>query len=506
MMSAVNHPAASEGLAAVARNVTKRYGRTVALDDVGIEIKDGESHALVGRNGAGKSTLVSILTGLQAADSGEVSFFGKPAPALSDREGWRRNVACVYQRSTIMPALSVAENLFINRQGKRLISWSKMRRQAGELLEPFGVDVDVNTPASDLTVEQRQLVEIARALSVGARFIILDEPTAQLDGPAIERLFERLRALQDTGITFMFISHHLEEIYEVCQTVTVFRDARHILTAPVAELGRAELVDAMTGEPGGLTVPGAADRPDVSQDSEVALNVENLTGDSFSDVSLRIRRGEVIGFAGSASSGKHQLAETVYGLRKPSSGVIEVDGRKVKPGSVLDALKHGIGCVPRDRHHQGLVLGLSIAENAAMTVMNKLGPAGLVPPKQLAGVGSKAIESYDIVTSGADQPVSDLSGGNQQKVVMARALASDPKVLVLINPTAGVDVKSKESLLGVVDRVARTGTAVIVVSDELDDLRVCDRVLVMFHGEVAHEFGRDWTEQDLVAAIEGVSE
>ncbi|ALG11472.1 sugar ABC transporter ATP-binding protein [Kibdelosporangium phytohabitans] len=505
-MSAVNQPAASGQFAAVARGVTKRYGRTVALDDVGIEIRDGESHALVGRNGAGKSTLVSILTGLQAADSGEVSFFGNPAPALSDREGWRRNVACVYQRSTIMPALSVAENLFINRQGKRMISWPKLRKQASELLEPFGVAVDVTTPASELTVEQRQLVEIARALSVGARFIILDEPTAQLDGPAIERLFERLRALQDTGITFMFISHHLEEIYEVCQTVTVFRDARHILTAPVAELGRAELVDAMTGEPGGLSVPGAADRPDVSQDTGVALNVRNLTGDSFSDVSLSIRKGEVIGLAGSASSGKHQLAETVYGLRKASSGVIEVDGRKVRPGSVLDALRHGIGCVPRDRHHQGLVLGLSIAENAAMTVMNKLGPAGLVAPKRLAGVGSNAIESYDIVTSGADQPVSDLSGGNQQKVVMARALASDPRVLVLINPTAGVDVKSKESLLGVVDRVARAGTAVIVVSDELDDLRVCDRVLVMFHGEVAHEFGRDWTEQDLVAAIEGVSE
>jgi simple sugar transport system ATP-binding protein len=223
-------------------------------------------------------------------------------------------------------------------------------------------------------------------------------------------------------------------------------------------------------------------------------------------VNLEARKGEVIGFAGSASSGKHQLAETIYGLRRPTSGVIEVDGRKLKPGSVVDALRHGIGCVPRDRHHQGLVLSLSIAENAALTVMGELGPAGLVPPKQLASVGGTAIGSYDIVASGAEQPVSDLSGGNQQKVVMARALASDPKVLVLINPTAGVDVKSKESLLGVVDRVARSGAAVIVVSDELDDLKVCDRVIVMFHGEVAHEFGRDWTEPALVAAIEGVTE
>jgi simple sugar transport system ATP-binding protein len=506
MMSSEDVQAAAGGsLAAAARDITKRFGRTVALNDVGIEIRDGESHALVGRNGAGKSTLVSILTGLQAADSGEVSFFGQPAPALSDREGWRRNVACVYQRSTIMPALSVAENLFINRQGKTLISWSKMRRQSAELLESFDVDVDVSRPAGDLSVEQRQLVEIARALSVGAKFIILDEPTAQLDGPAIERLFERMRTLQDTGITFLFISHHLEEIYEVCQTVTVFRVARHILTAPVADLGRTELLDAMTGEPGGLSVPSAADRPTIGQKSTVALSLRDLTGDSFTGVNLEARKGEVIGLAGSASSGKHQVAETVYGLRKSASGVIEVDGRKVKPGSVVDALRHGIGCVPRDRHHQGLVLGLSIAENAAMTVMGRLGPAGIVPPKQLAFLGSKAIESYDIVTSGSDQPVSDLSGGNQQKVVMARALASEPKVVVLINPTAGVDVKSKESLLGVVDRLARSGAAVIVVSDELDDLKVCDRVIVMFHGAVAHEFGRDWTESALVAAIEGLT-
>ncbi|MEV4312452.1 sugar ABC transporter ATP-binding protein [Actinocrispum sp. NPDC049592] len=505
-LSEQNASAAGVKLAAEARNITKRFGRTVALNDVGIEIHDGESHALVGRNGAGKSTLVSILTGLQAPDSGEVTFGGVAAPTLSDRDGWRHNVACVYQRSTIMPALSVAENLFINRQGRTLISWSRMRRQAAELLESFDVNVDVTLPASDLTVEQRQLVEIARALSAGARFIILDEPTAQLDGPAIERLFERMRTLQDNGITFLFISHHLEEIYEVCQKVTVYRDARHILTAPVSELGRAELVDAMTGEPGGLHVPGAASRAAVDAKTPVALELRELSGDAFHDVSLKVRTGEVIGFAGSASSGKHQIAETIYGLRRPSAGEVLVNDRKVKPGSVPDALRNKIGCVPRDRHHQGLVLGLTIAENAAMTVLAKLGPFGTVPPGQLALVGSKAIESYDIVASGPDQPVSDLSGGNQQKVVMARALADDPSVLVLINPTAGVDVKSKESLLGVVDRVARDGSAVVVISDELDDLRVCDRVLVLFHGEVAHEFGRDWTDQDLVAAIEGVTE
>jgi simple sugar transport system ATP-binding protein len=510
MTASANEPsAAGEELAAEARNITKRFGRTLALGDVGIAVRAGESHALVGRNGAGKSTLVSILTGMQAPDTGEVTFFGQSAPPLQDRQAWQRHVACVYQKSTAVPDLSVAENLFINRQslGRRsLISWSKLRRRAAELLEQYQVSVGPDVLVADLSVEQRQLVEIARALSIGARFIILDEPTAQLDGPAIERLFERMRALQDDGVTFLFISHHLQEIYEVCQAVTVYRDAEHILTAPVAELSRRELIEAMTGEPGGLNVPGAEDRDAVAAGSEVALSLRGLSGDGFTGVDLTLRRGEVVGLAGNASSGKNEVAETVYGLRRATAGTVEVRGRVVPTGDVPQALRHGIGCVPRDRHHQGLVLGLSIAENSAMTVLDRLGPGGAIPPSVLTDRGRRAIASYDIVAAGPDQPVSDLSGGNQQKVVMARALASGPEVLVLINPTAGVDVKSKESLLGVVDAQARDGAAVIVVSDELDDMRVCDRVLVMFHGEVVREMPRGWTDQELVAAVEGIAE
>ncbi|MEU7475269.1 sugar ABC transporter ATP-binding protein [Lentzea sp. NPDC042327] len=486
-------------LAATARGVTKRFGRTLALDDVGIEVRAGESHALVGRNGAGKSTLVSVLTGMQVPDAGEVAFFGEPAPPVADRAAWRRHVACVYQRSTVVPELSVAENLFINRQdlGGGLISWKRLRREAAELLETYDVAVHPDALVSALTVEQRQLVEIARALSIGSRFVILDEPTAQLDGPAIERLFARMRSLQAKGVTFLFISHHLQEVYEVCQTVTVYRDARHVVTAPVAEMSKPALIEAMTGEAGGLNVPSGADRP---SSAEAVLTVSALSGDAFSDVTLSAARGEVIGLAGSASSGKHEFAETVYGLRKPSGGAISVDGTAVRGGDVPSALKAGIGCVPRDRHHQGLVLDLSIAENATLSTAG-----AFVWPRAQRAAGATAIASYDVKAAGPDQPVSDLSGGNQQKVVMARALAGDPAVLVLINPTAGVDVKSKESLLGVVDAQARRGKAAIVVSDELDDLRVCDRVLVMFHGRVVREFARGWRDQELISAIEGMS-
>ncbi|MFD5828028.1 sugar ABC transporter ATP-binding protein [Lentzea sp. NPDC060358] len=485
--------------AAVARGVTKRFGQTLALDDVGIEVRAGESHALVGRNGAGKSTLVSALTGMQVPDAGEISFFGEPAPPVADRAAWRRHVACVYQKSTVVPELSVAENLFINRQdlGGRLISWKKLRLQASELLETYDVAVRPDALVSTLTVEQRQLVEIARALSIGSRFVILDEPTAQLDGPAIERLFDRMRSLQDKGVTFLFISHHLQEVYEVCQTVTVYRDARHVVTAPVAEMSKPDLIEAMTGEAGGLNVPSGDDRP---SSAEEVLTVSSLSGDHFSGISLSAARGEVIGLAGSASSGKHEFAETVYGLRKPSAGVVSVNGSAVRGGDVPAALRAGIGCVPRDRHQQGLVLDLSIAENATMSTAG-----AFVWPAAQRTAGSTAIASYDVKAAGPDQPVADLSGGNQQKVVMARALAGDPSVLVLINPTAGVDVKSKESLLGVVDAQARRGRAAIVVSDELDDLRVCDRVLVLFHGRVVREFARGWRDQELIAAIEGMS-
>jgi simple sugar transport system ATP-binding protein len=489
-----------------AEGVGKRYGPTVALQDVSLTVHPGESHALVGRNGAGKSTLVSILTGLSRTDTGSVSFGGEPAPPLSKQDDWKARVACVYQHAMVVPQLTVAENLFLNRQarGGFAIGWSKLRRQARELLDSWGVGVDVDTPAGELSVEDRQFVEIARALSYGARFIVLDEPTAQLDSQAIERLFERMREMQRSGVTFLFISHHLHEVYEVCQAVTVLRDAKHVLTAPVTEVTRPQLVDAMTGDQGGLSVRDAASRDPLAVDAAEVLTVESLSGDGFHDVSLHLHRGEVVGLAGSNASGKHQVAETVYGLRAPSAGTVSVDGARLPPADIPAALHAGIGCVPRDRHHEGLVLEHSIMDNTTLSVLDRLGRAGFASPRARHTLGARALTDYDIVAAGPEQPVSDLSGGNQQKVVLARALAGDPRVVVLINPTAGVDVKSKEALLAVVDRVRAEGKAVLIVSDELDDLRLADRVLVLRAGAVVAEHPAGWSDGDLVADIEGV--
>jgi simple sugar transport system ATP-binding protein len=490
--------------AVAAAGITKRFGPTTALDGVGIALTPGETHGLVGRNGAGKSTLVSILTGLVAPDTGTVRFNGEPAPSTADRDGWRRRVACVYQKSTIIPTLTVAENLFLNRQatGFAPIRWSRLRRTARELLENYGVGVDPGTLAGGLNVEQRQLVEIARALSLGTRFIILDEPTARLDATAIERLFVRMRSLAAQGVTLLFISHHLREVYEVCDRVTVLRDATWILTEPVGGVDHDTLVGAMTGEAVGLTdVAPRQTRPD----AKTALEVKGLHLNGFyDDIDIEVHQGELVGVTGSGSSGKVSLAETIGGLCKADAGEIRIEGKAVRQG-VPAALKAGIGLVPEDRHHEGLVPTMSVAENATMPITDRMGPAGTVLPARVATVAAEMVRRYDIRTPGLSAPVSSLSGGNAQKVVLARALSTGPRVLVLINPTAGVDVRSKESLLGAVRQAADTGTAVLMVSDELDDLRHCDRVLVMVHGRITRSFPAGWDDAKMVAAVEGMS-
>ncbi len=492
-----------------ADGISKRFGATVALSDARISVAPGESHALVGRNGAGKSTLVSILTGLQGADTGTLRFNGEPAPAAGDTDAWRSRVACVYQRSTVIGALTVAENLFIDRQSGsalRPISWKRLRGRATELLGEYGVDVDPTARAEELTVEQRQFVEIARALSFGARFIILDEPTAKLDARGIERLFTKLRELQSQGVAFLFISHHLQEVYDLCDTVTVYRDARHITTAPVAELDHHALVEAMTGESSRGSAPAWSAGGATRAAGEVLLDVADLDLPGvYQGVSLTARAGEVVGLAGAAASGNVQFGETLAGLHRPKAGRISVEGRPVRTGRVPAALAAGIGFVPEDRHIQGLVPQRSVAENATLTVGDQLGPFGIVLPSRTREFAQRMITDLDIKTPGPATAVSALSGGNQQKVVIARALATDPKVLVAIRPTNGVDIKSKEALLGTVRQVAEDGKTAVIVSDELDDLRVCDRVVAMFHGRVVAQFDHGWSDEQLVAAMEGMA-
>ena len=352
-------------------------------------------------------------------------------------------------------------------------------------------------------------MEIARALSFDARFIILDEPTAQLDSQAITRLFDRMRSLQERGVTFMYISHHLEEIYRICDDVTVFRDARRVATGTVQEMGPGEVVAAMTGD--AVALVRRDPRPPLPASAPVILAVRDLevtaaegSFEGAEPISFTVRSGEVVGLAGGGGSGKREIAEAVVGLRSPVRGSISLDGKPLKPGSVPSTLAAGVGLVPQDRHHQGFVPDLSIGENVTMTVPHRVGRYGVIRPSARNALARRLIRDLDVKTPGPDLAVSALSGGNQQKVVMGRALANDPHLLVLIHPTAGVDVRSKETLLDVVDRVRESGSAVLVASDELDDLRTCDRVLVIFHGRVVGEFAAGWSDRELIEAMEGI--
>jgi simple sugar transport system ATP-binding protein len=496
---------------AVAQGVWKGFGETQALRDVSLDVRAGECHALVGRNGAGKSTMVAALTGLIRPDRGTVSLGGEAAPSLADRAAWQRLVACVYQKSMVVPTLTVAENIFLNRatgDNPNIVNWRAMRSRAHQVMLDWGFDLDVNSLAQKLTVEQRQVVEIARALSVGARFLILDEPTASLEKAAIERLFGSIRRLKANGIGILYISHHLEEIYEVCERVTVLRDGQHILTTSVSEIKQERLIEAMVGVVSQQVVETAAP-VQVSASTQPRLEISHLrvaaTLGPVHDVSFSVKPGECVGLVGLQGSGTSTVADTVAGLLKPISGEIKLDGKALHTGDVGAALQQGITYVPEDRHARGFVPLLSVGENLTLGVLNRLSSWGIISRSRSNRVATDLMEQLSIVTSGLDQRVGQLSGGNQQKVVVGRALAGNPTVLVVITPTVGVDVASKETLLNVIAAARDSGTAVLLVSDDLDDLRICTRLFVMVKGRVVKEYLQPpWDRHDLIAAVEGL--
>jgi simple sugar transport system ATP-binding protein len=491
--------------AAEALHVSKSFGANLVLRDVSITIPRGDARALVGRNGAGKSTLVGVLTGLLIPEAGTIAFAGEVAPPIRTGGAWRRKVACVYQKSTLVPTLSVAENLFINAQpdGSPWIDWKRLRREAQAVADEWELGLDVDTEAWRLRVEQRQIVEIARALVQGARFIILDEPTAALENREIERLFERIIRLRSDGVTLLYISHHLQEIYDICESVTVMRDGRIVAESPLATMPKHAVVNAMVGEE---LATGAGRRPPAASAPSVpALAIEALTLDGvFEDVTLRVGAGECLGLAGLSGSGKEEIGDVIAGLMRPTRGAVRVGGTPLRFGDVAHAQAEGVSYVPRDRRRRGILPQLSVAENLTITIPSRLGEAGFIRPRLRTRLAEKMSRSLSVVASSTEQPVMELSGGNQQKVVMGRALASDPKVLVLVYPTQGVDVQSKEALFDIVAQAQAAGAGVLLISDEPDELRVCHRVAIIFKGRLVKEFGADWTEQDLIASMEGV--
>jgi simple sugar transport system ATP-binding protein len=458
-------------------------------------VAQGTIHALIGRNGAGKSTMVNLLAGLAKPTSGEIEFL----------RGTNR-VGTVFQHSMLVPTLSVAENMFLGNLPQRngRIDWKAVRTRTRERLDDWGLDVSEDALVSSLTVAQRQIVEIIRELSRGASFIILDEPTARIQGAEITELHSKVLRAKELGTTFIYISHHLSEVMELCDFATVLRDGKVIATRKVAETDVGEFVADMVGadlprlESERLTLPAAV-QPLITLDRVESANlvIENL----------KLMPGEMLGIAGIVGSGKELLGAILSGGKSCDRLLMSLEGKPLAFQNPREAIESGVGYLPPDRHHQGLVLALPVGENVTMSVLHRLASSlGLINLTKTDGVASGLMSRVGIKATSINQLVSELSGGNQQKTVLAKALSTNPKLLILVNPTTGVDIVSKANIYNVISETRKQGTAVILISDEVEEFRMCDRVFVMSGGQLTAEFRDKWRMDELIAAIEGVKQ
>ncbi|MFB2585161.1 sugar ABC transporter ATP-binding protein [Herbiconiux liukaitaii] len=485
--------------------VSKTYGATKALSDVSVTVLPGQVHGLIGRNGAGKSTLLRMITGLEQPDTGSIEFFGELAPAASDPKAWQQRVAAVYQRPSVFANLTIAENLFTGRlpTGRAGVSWRRMQEESERILAEWNIHLDPRMLLADAPIEERQMLTIAKALEAGTRIVLLDEPTVQLEGAAIRRLFDKVQELQASGVTFVFVSHFLREVTALCDSATVLRDGRLLWSRVGDEIRSDDLVEALLA--GQEQRRHRAETGSIDLTDTAALEVSGATdrAGSFTDVSFRVVPGEMVAIGGSGGSGKYAVGEAIAGLRRLASGSVSVEGSAIRTGDVKAAQRAGVGFVPADRHRDGYVPQLSVAENMTMGVMDQLAPAGFFSPRRRVAVSRELIADVALVPPDPHLAVSGLSGGNQQKVVLARALARKPRTLVLISPTAGVDIAAKDAIYGLILKALADGVAVILISDDVEELLVSPRVLIMREGGIAAELAEP-TEEDIVRAIEGL--
>jgi rhamnose transport system ATP-binding protein len=478
-------------------NVSKRFGATQALDGVSLDLRSGEVHALVGENGAGKSTLVKILGGVHEPDSGTLLLDGMPMALAGPADARARGIAVVHQEPKLFPDLTVAENVFFGHAPSGAlgtINWADMRRRSAAIFGGLDVHIDPDAIVRGLSMADQQLIEIAKALSIEATVLILDEPTASLSAHEVERLFAIVRQTRERGVAVLFVSHRLDEVFELCDRATVLRDGRHVVTLPTAELSTAALVRHMVGRAVSLF-------PKVeSPTGDVLLEVDGLSrGDAFRDVSFSVRAGEILGLAGLVGAGRTEVARVLFGVDKREHGEIRLAGTPVTFASPSDALAAGMAYVPEDRHQDGLVLDFSIASNVTLPILARLFPRLFVHRSQELRLGRQYVDQLQIRARGVEQVVASLSGGNQQKVVLGKWLATKPRVLILDEPTRGIDIGAKVEVHRIISELAASGLAIILISSDLPEvLAMSDRIIVLHEGVVTAEIPRSGATEEAV--------
>jgi rhamnose transport system ATP-binding protein len=498
-------PAGRAGPVLSLRHAAKSFGAVRAVVDSSADLYPGEAHALLGENGAGKSTVVKMLAGVYQPDAGELLIDGAPVTLHSPAAARDAGIAVIYQEPALFPDLTVAENIFMGRQplrAGRRIDRRLMRSEAAALFGRLGVRLDPGRICRGLPIADQQIVEIAKALSVEARVIVMDEPTAALSAAEVARLFEVVRALCAGGAAVLFISHRLEEVFEICQRVTVMRDGRHVLTSELAGLSTDGLVRAMVGRD--VAQHAATGRPEPGAE---VLRAERLTREGvFTDISLRVRAGEIVVLAGLVGSGRSEVARAIFGIDRYDAGGVSLAGRPLRRAAPAAAMAAGVGYVPEDRRQQGLVMEMSVQQNMALASLRRLRRAGLIRAAAERAFAADWAQRLRLKYGRLTDPVSRLSGGNQQKVVLAKWLGRKPALLIVDEPTRGIDIATKAEVHALLQRLAADGVAILMISSELPEvLQNGDRILVMREGRLTAEYSRaDASEERIMAAATGL--
>jgi len=483
------------------KGICKSFGDVQVLRNVSLQVGDGEIHALVGENGAGKSTLMKILTGVYSRDAGEIHVDGRLADIRKIRDSEHLGIAIIHQELNMLPEMSLTDNLFLGHEIKNpagILNLKAMKNQAKEALTRLGLDADPGTKAKELTVGQLQLVEIARALMRNVRLIVMDEPTSALTDREIERLFEAIRGLKAQGVSFVYISHRMEELFSLCDRVTVMRDGCTVGEKAMADTTFEELVTLMVGRDIGERFP-----PRTCEPGEVIFRVEGLCQEgNFRDISFDLRKGEVLGFAGLMGSGRTEIMHALFGSTPLTAGAIVLNGRQVAVHSPKAAMELGLAFVTEDRKKEGLFLDFSVAYNMASANLKALSNHGIVDRAKTKAYVSKSIADFRVKTASQDMSIRHLSGGNQQKVILAKWLGRKPQVLILDEPTRGVDVGAKREIYEMIDQLAAQGMGIIMVSSELPEiLGLCDRTVVMREGHLMGILDRKEFSQEKIMSL-----